>query len=63
MEKCKCEHSGHFGDKTPNGNPGHKYEASFMPSFLVAVHSPYGDFIVCKDCAKDCYQDCPEIGK
>ncbi len=55
--RCQCEHIAHMpgsNKRTPAGNPGHHYNVCFHESFLVNVHTPYGDFLVCKDCAKDC---------
>jgi len=52
---CECEHIAHCekNERTPNGNPGHDYGASFAQ--LEAVQTWYGAFFVCKDCAEDCY--------
>lgn len=55
---CECEHACHFPDEhklSPNGNPGHRYGAKFAPRYLVAVTTPWGTFLVCKDCDKDCH--------
>lgn len=59
MAACLCEHTAHFNhtERTPNGNPSHKYAASFNPTFIVIVKSRYGSFDVCRNCAKDCWQN------
>jgi len=57
---CECEHIAHFADekrKTPNGNPGHVYGQPFVETSLVNKGTPYGKFLVCKDCASDCLFD------
>lgn len=57
MKPCQCEHIAHFHEEkklTPNGNPGHEYGQMFAESYLVDKGTPYGKFIVCKDCASDC---------
>ena len=69
--KCQCEHAAHFLEHervqrvpaplTPNGNPGHRYGQDFSDLFIVGVRTPYGTFSVCKDCARDCYQDYERI--
>jgi hypothetical protein len=57
---CECEHAAHFHDEvprslTPHGNPGHRYQTPFMVAQLVTVHTLFGPFTVCPDCAADCY--------
>jgi hypothetical protein len=54
--KCQCEHIAHFDrcKRTPNGNPGHNYEAEF--TWTIEVKTDYGTFQVCKDCEEDCHQ-------
>lgn len=54
MKNCQCEHISHLdkNEKTPNGNPGHKYGAKFYD--LRSVKTPYGIFHVCADCENDC---------
>jgi hypothetical protein len=58
IHSCLCEHIAHSdrNERTPNGNPGHTYGARYHPTFLVNVKTPYGTFLVCKDCAKDCHR-------
>ena len=56
---CECEHAAHFNDgaeKTPHGNPGHKYGIAFDAAQVESVATPHGPFVVCKDCANDCYR-------
>lgn len=68
MHSCQCEHVAHLDyDKrpqplTPNGNPSHKYGARFHDSYLGGVETPYGKFVVCKDCARDCLAEYVEPG-
>lgn len=63
LKKCECEHAAHFKDTmpraplTPNGNAGHKYNASYYETYLVMVKTPFGTFRICKDCADDCYSE------
>lgn len=59
--KCQCEHTAHFfrgpgeGEaRTPNGNPGHRFEQTFFKSFISTIKTEYGTFIVCGDCKNDC---------
>lgn len=61
--KCDCEHIAHMEahERTPNGNPGHTYQAKFADTFMTAVITPYGTFNVCKDCRNDCYHQFPEV--
>lgn len=56
MTRCECEHLAHLekGIITPNGNPGHKYGATFSQLHMQVVETPYGSFYVCSDCAHDC---------
>ena len=59
---CQCEHISHFHDvnkgrrMTPNGNPAHKYGASFARRYTKGVNTDHGLFTVCMDCAEDCHQ-------
>lgn len=53
---CQCEHDAHFNRnvKTPFGNPGHSAAALFHPDGMTTAKTPYGTFLVCRDCADDC---------
>jgi hypothetical protein len=54
---CECEHFAHFpdaGQNTPNGNPGHRYGATFAPRTMVKVRHAHVIERVCSDCANDC---------
>lgn len=55
MAKCECEHKAHFDTdaRTPNGNPGHKYDQGFE-NIICNVRTPYGIYHVCEDCNRDC---------
>lgn len=55
---CQCEHISHFdkNEKSPNGNPNHRYGVKFFERYLVKVETAFGVFEVCKGCAEDCYQ-------
>lgn len=56
LHKCECEHDAHFekNKRTPNGNPGHNYQSEYFENYMRTVRTPYGSFLVCKDCAEDC---------
>lgn len=53
---CMCDHSSHFNkeERTPNGNPAHKFGQPFHLFAIKIVPTPYGEYHVCKDCADDC---------
>lgn len=55
--KCQCEHACHFdsSQRSPNGNPSHKYGIAFHDSYMLYVSTTYGTFYVCRDCAEDCH--------
>ena len=58
---CECENLAHMKSelRTPHGNPGHKYGQEFF--IVVGVVTPYGTFLVCEDCRKDCLQEYPQL--
>jgi hypothetical protein len=64
MVKCECEHRAHFDkrERTPNGNPTHKYATQYHESYMRKKKTEWGTFNVCKDCSKDCYQMYHTIG-
>ncbi len=57
LKHCECEHEAHFDRKqhTPNGNPGHRADTFFHLDAIVPAKTPYGTFMVCLDCSRDCY--------
>lgn len=60
MHSCQCEHVAHTEREkrpqplTPNGNVSHAYGARFHDNYLGGVETPFGVYVVCKDCARDC---------
>jgi hypothetical protein len=56
---CQCEHVAHFekDERTPHGNPGHKYQADFYAGYMTERLTMYGTFIVCRDCGNDCHKE------
>lgn len=58
-KQCQCEHASHFWEtrhvKTPHGNFGHQYGQHFHTHQLVEVETCNGKFLMCKDCASDCF--------
>lgn len=52
---CQCEHVSHFesDQRTPNGNPAHKYGVEYAERVLVRKNK---SFEICRDCDEDCWQ-------